>query len=289
MTDRRLTPFNGRVAHVSLRGQVEAERFTEGTLMEVQTEILPLLATPEGPRDRELLIGEGFVLLEEVEGFAFGFAERDGYVGWVFAEFLHPKREATHRIAAIRSYWQEDPDLKLSARIFPLSFGARLRVIGRQDAWSRISIQTASGEAWFRDSWVPTAHLAPADSLEDDPVSVAEKFLGTPYVWGGNSAFGIDCSGLVQASLLASGIACPGDADLQMSLGAEEQGPLARGDLIFWKGHVAMVADPARIIHANAHHMAVAYEGMDEAIARIASQGGGPVLARRRISGAKRL
>jgi len=287
-TDARLLRFNGRVAHDSLRGQVAAEHFTEGRAMEVQTEILPLLATPEGPRQRELVMGEGFVVLDEVEGFAFGYAERDGYVGWVFAEFLHPKRKATHRLAAIRSYWQEDPDLKLSTRIFPLSFGARFMITGSKGAWSRIAIQTAPGEAWFRDSWVPSAHLAPADSHEPDPVAVAEKFLGTPYLWGGNSAFGIDCSGLVQTALLACGIACPGDSDQQMALGAEVAGPLARGDLMFWQGHVAMVVDGARIIHANANDMAVAYEPIDAAIARIAAQGGGPVRALRRVSGAAR-
>ena len=283
MSDRRLTPFNGRVAHVSLKGRVTAETFTEGTAMEVQTEILPLLATPEGPRERELVMGEGFVVLEVVEGFAFGFAQRDGYVGWVFAEFLFPQRAPTHRLAAIRSYWQEDPDLKLSTRQFPLSFGARFRVTHQDGRWSRIVIQTAPGEAWFRDSWVPTAHLASADSHETDPVAVAEKFLGTPYLWGGNSAFGIDCSGLVQAALLACGTACPGDSDQQMALGRAAEGAPARGDLIFWQDHVAMVVDEARLIHANAHHMAVAYEGIDAAIARIDAQGDGPVLARRRL------
>lgn len=284
MSDRRLTRFNGRVAHVSLEGQVAAERFTEGTAMEVQTEVLPLLVTPEGPRARELIMGEGFVVLDEVEGFAFGYAERDGYCGWVFAEFLHPQRAPTHRVAAIRSYWQEDPDLKLSTRLFPLSFGARVKVTHSEGAWSRIVIQTAPGEAWFRDSWMPTAHLAPADSRETDPVAVAEMFLGTPYVWGGNSAFGIDCSGLIQAALLACGTPCPGDSDMQMSLGDEVEGPLARGDLIFWKGHVAMAVDAARLIHANGHDMAVAYEGIEAAIARIEAQGEGPVLARRRLT-----
>jgi cell wall-associated NlpC family hydrolase len=134
------------------------------------------------------------------------------------------------------------------------------------------------------DGFVPMIHLAPVDSRMPDPVVVAEMFLGTPYLWGGNSRAGIDCSGLVQAALLACGIACPGDSDLQSeSVGTElgPDAPLRRGDLVFWKGHVALVADPTRLIHAYGHIMATGYEGTNDAIARIAANGT-PVLTRRR-------
>jgi cell wall-associated NlpC family hydrolase len=130
---------------------------------------------------------------------------------------------------------------------------------------------------------MPAAHLAPVDTFESDPAAVAGMFLGTPYLWGGNTAFGVDCSGLVQAAFTACGLPCPADSDMQMSLGSEVTGALRRGDLLFWKGHVAIVVDEARLIHANAHHMAVAFEGIDAAIARIEAQGDGPVLSRRRI------
>lgn len=283
MTDPRLTPSNGRVAHASLRGKVTADRFTEGDWRQVETGILPLLATPDGPRQRELLQGERFCVLEEVDGFAFGFSGRDGYVGYVFSEFLFPLRPPTHRVAAIRSFWQETPDFKAAMRVFPLSFGARLRVSRIEGAWARLDIQTEPDAAWFREAWMPAIHLAPIDAVEQDPATVAERFLGTPYIWGGNTAFGIDCSGLVQAALTACGIDCPPDANLQMSVGEEVEGPLRRGDLLFWEGHVAMVVDAARLIHANAHHMAVAYEGIEAATARIAAAGDGPVIARRRI------
>jgi cell wall-associated NlpC family hydrolase len=133
---------------------------------------------------------------------------------------------------------------------------------------------------------VPEAHLRPLDTPETDPVAVLKRFIGTPYVWAGNTGFGIDCSGLVQAALLACGQPCPGDSDLQEQalgrpLAAGE--PLERGDLIFWKGHVAMAVDEATLIHANAHAMAVAYEGAATAIARIEAQGGGQTTSRRRF------
>ena len=119
-----------------------------------------------------------------------------------------------------------------------------------------------------------------------DPVAVAELFLGTHYLWGGNSRFGVDCSGLVQAGLLACGIACPGDSgDQERALGEDlpEDTPAKRGDLLFWKGHVAWVAGENLLLHANAYHMAVAFEPMDKAIARIISQGDGPVTSHKRL------
>jgi cell wall-associated NlpC family hydrolase len=130
---------------------------------------------------------------------------------------------------------------------------------------------------------VPLVHLAPLEVPEADPVVVSERFLGTPYLWGGNSAAGIDCSGLVQAACLACGIACPGDSDMQAALGVAAEGPPRRGDLLFWKGHVALVRDAETLIHANAHHMAVTVEGIEAATARIAAQGHGPVTAHRRL------
>ncbi len=157
-----------------------------------------------------------------------------------------------------------------------LPFGAGVTAGERRGGW------LATG-----DGWLFARHLRPAGAPMDDPVAVAELFFGTPYLWGGNTGDGIDCSGLVQAACLACGIACPGDSDLQESaLGAPlaDDAPLRRGDLLFWKGHVAWVADAGRILHANAFQMAVAYEAIPAAIARIEAQGDGPVTARRRLS-----
>ncbi|NJM83669.1 MAG: C40 family peptidase, partial [Tabrizicola sp.] len=155
-----------------------------------------------------------------------------------------------------------------------LSLGARVKLTGTSGQWA----ETTAG-------FVPAGHLRALGDWPDDPVAVAESLIGTPYLWGGNSRAGLDCSGLNQLSLHAAGLACPGDSDQQEAIGADipEGAALHRGDLIFWKGHVAIIVDPARLIHANGHTMSVAYEGIHACIARIAAQGGGPVIARRRL------
>ena len=248
--------------------------------------VAALCETPGGARDRQLLRGEGFHLRAVTgAGWAFGHAERDGYAGWLnLADVaLHPADDPTHRIAVSRSYAKPNPGLKATGHEIPLSHGTRVIVLDEADGWSRV--------AWTRDDaprdlYIPSGHLAPVSGRETDPVEVAEMFWGTPYLWGGNSSFGIDCSGLVQAACLACGIACPGDSDTQVAAlgqGLPEDAPLRRGDLMFWKGHVAWVVDPGTLLHANAFHMAVAYEPLQDAIARIAAQGGGQVRARKRL------
>lgn len=277
MSDRRSLLSNGRVAYEGLRGQVEADRFVPGVRAEVAAVRTPLLDQPGGKRERELLLGQGFLALEEAEGHVFGCALRDGYVGYVAASDLRegPDR-ITHRVAAPRSYAKPTASLKAYEPVTDLSFGSLLRVTGAVGNWSEVALP---GRAPL---YLPSRHLAPVASVESDPVEVAARFLGTPYLWGGNSGFGIDCSGLVQAALHACGRECPGDSDQQQArLGpALPAGtPPQRGDLLFWKGHVAFVADPDTLLHANAWAMAVAYEPLAEALARIEGQGDGPVTA----------
>ena len=177
--------------------------------------------------------------------------------------------------ATVRRSSLTGPDLKCPDPV-AISLGCYLTIAWEEDRFAR----TVDGKFVFKD------HLKPVNEPESDPVTVAERLLGTPYLWGGNSSTGIDCSGLVQAGCLACGIPCPGDSDLQNArLGKPlaDTDPLQRGDLLFWKGHVAWVANPDLLLHANGFHMAVSYEPLHDAIARIEAQGEGPVISRKRL------
>lgn len=277
--DRRLTPFSGRVAHESLRGQIDAATFVSGEAALVTAPLADLLARPGGPRDRQLLMGAAVTVIDRQDGHVFVQAAQDGYCGWLPDGAVGPGPAPTHWLAVPGSHLYPEP--RVQAPEGPaLGLGARLAVTGDDGAkW----VATAQG-------FVPGAHLRPLGDWLSDPVAVAEGFLGTPYLWGSNSRAGIDCSGLVQVSLAACGMACPGDSDLQQAVGGAipDGAALQRGDLLFWKGHVAMVADAARLIHANGHTMSVAHEGIADCIARIAAQEGRPVIARRRpVQGAR--
>ena len=271
--DRRLTAANGRVADAALRGTVEAGRFVDGVLQEVDVPVADLLAAPGGRRERQVVLGAGVKVYEARDGWAFVQAVADGYVGYLPEASLRGPVAATHRVTARTTHLYPEADFK-AHELASLSFGSRVRVL---DEGARF-VETDRG-------FVPKAHVAPLEALERDPVAVAERFLGTPYLWGGNSGFGIDCSGLVQAACDACGIACPGDSDMQEAgLGADlGNKAVRRGDLLFWKGHVAWVADEATILHANVYHMAVAFEGLDAALERIEEQGDGGVTARKRL------
>jgi cell wall-associated NlpC family hydrolase len=270
--DRRLTPFNGTVAALSLAGQVDAPRFTAGEPRSVTTPLTDLLATPTGPRDRQLLKGTQVTVFEDRDGLSFLQSARDGYCGWAATAALGPLQTPTHLVATRATHIYRDEDIK-SPDLAHLSFGAQVTVTNeRRKFW-----ETPNG-------FIPKPALRPLDKPFRDPVTVAQLHFGTPYLWGGNSVLGIDCSGLVQAALLACAVPCPGDSDLQRSIGTEATGDPRRGDLWFWKGHVAMVVDADTLIHANAHHMATAYEPLRNAPLRIEAQGDGPVIARRRVS-----
>ncbi|MCA3452294.1 MAG: C40 family peptidase [Rhodobacter sp.] len=272
MTDRRLTPANARAALASLRGIVDAPRYVVGEAARVAVPLVDLNRAPDGPRDRQLLLGDAVTLIDRHEGWAFLQAAKDGYCGYVPETALGGPRPPTHRVIAPATHVYSAPKVQ-APEVAALSFGSLLTVTGMAGPYAETP-----------DGFVCSQHLRPVSELLDDPLAVAMLFLGTPYLWGGNSRAGIDCSGLVQAALLACGIACPGDSDLQaQSVGRAllpDELPVP-GDLIFWQGHVAMVADAGRIIHATAYRMAVIVEDMAAAVARIAGLGL-PVLARRR-------
>jgi cell wall-associated NlpC family hydrolase len=278
--DPRLTPARPDLAAKHLEGQVAAARFVMGELREVAEANVPLrrAASPDAPLDTEALKGERVMVYETTEeGFAWGQLEADGYVGWLPADALRtPGPLPTHKVAVPRTLVFPGPSIKL-APVEALSLGARLAVARNEGPFA----VTATG------GFVPAVHLAPLDARETDFVAVAEKFLGVPYLWGGKTSFGLDCSALVQVALAACGVSCPRDSDLQeQDIGmlittATALLNLRRGDLVFWRGHVAIARDAATLIHANAFHMAVAIEPVAEALARIRAAGGEPTSVRR--------
>jgi len=261
VTDPRLLRSNGRAAHVSLKGQVAADRFVEGELKRVGWvhRAVPLSRSPRGGRAKEILAGQAFCVLDNEGDHAFGFDPMDGYVGYVHSITLEPGSPSTHRIVAAGSHAYSDADMK-SFCLGRISMGAEIAVQEERDGFLRIDDMGL---------WVPVQHARALDVNEDDPAAVATRLLGTPYLWGGNSSTGIDCSGLTQMALRLCGIGCPRDSDQQEAAFAEVTGPTQRGDLVFWKGHVGMLLDPDTLIHANAHHMAVAIEPLAAAVARI--------------------
>lgn len=273
--DRRLTPANDRVAAEHLRGQISVPAYSTGEMQRVTAPFADLNRSPEGPRDRQLLMGDRVTVYERRNGQAFAQAAKDGYVGYVAETALGNRPDPTHWIVVSASHAYTVPDLK-SPEAGMLVFGDAVTVVNEQ----RKYMETAEG------FYIPSPHLWPITKRFFDPVTVAQLHFGVPYLWGGNSTRGIDCSGLSQAALLAVGADCLGDSDQQQAALGQDlapDAPLRRGDLLFWKGHCAMMVDAETIIHANAHTMSVAYEPVRHAIRRIETQGDGPVTARKRL------
>jgi len=269
--DPRLTPARPDLAAKYLEGKVEAARFITGEEFEIFDGIAPMRRDPfsGAALDTQALKGERVTVYDRTdEGWAWGQLQGDGYVGWLPDLALYrPGPEPTHKVTALRTFAFPGPSIKLPP-VDTLPLGARIAVVRVQDSFA----VTSEGH------YLPQQHLRPVDVFEQDFVAVAERFVGTPYLWGGKSSLGIDCSGLVQVALSASGTGCPRDSDMQESglgrtLSAAETSHLQRGDLIFWKGHVAIARDATTIVHANAHHMATAIENTRDAIARIKAAG----------------
>jgi cell wall-associated NlpC family hydrolase len=273
--DARVTPAREDLASEALEGLVRAPRFVAPKPMRVAAPDTAVRAGPDRWAEQvdQLLFGEVFEVLESDGRFAWGQAARDGYVGFVESQALSADLlEPTHRVVALRTFAFAEPSIK-SRPFGPLSLNALVTVIDEQDALLQVE---GAG-------WVAAGHLAPVGGAFASPADVAERFLGAPYLWGGRDSLGLDCSGLVQQSLYAAGRACPRDSDQQAAMGhTVDRAALARGDLVFWRGHVGMMLDGARLIHANAHHMAVAVEPLAEAISRIAAKAGGEPTAFRR-------
>jgi len=273
--DSRVTLARPDLADLDLQGLVAAERYEAPTLRQVAVPTAALRKAPHPMAEQwdQLLFGELFKVLEVKDGFAWGQATRDGYVGFVAADDLAaPGAPATHQVAVPRTYAFAEPDIK-SRPVGLYSRNALTAIEATEGRFAR-----GEGTGWF-----VAAHLAPVGVALTDHVAVAEGYLGAPYQWGGRESLGLDCSGLVQQALAACGQAVPRDTDMQLTFFAPvAEAERQRGDLVFWKGHVAILLDAETILHANAHHMAVAVEPLAEAIARIEAAGGGGVTGWRR-------
>jgi cell wall-associated NlpC family hydrolase len=277
--DPRLTPARPDLAAERLRAKVDAECFVAGALCRVVAASAPLRRRPEAdaPLETEALHGEAATVYDEAEGWSWAQLVRDSYVGYLPTSTLGPWHAPTHRVAALRTHAYPSPSIKRPPR-FAISLGAWLCV---ERIEGDFAVATDGLHFYAR-------HLAPAASWEPDFVAVAERYLESPYLWGGRTSEGVDCSGLVQAALTAAGVAAPRDSDMleaqlgsPLPLGTREG--LRRGDLIFWKGHIGVLRDAATLLHASGWHMKVVSEPLREAVERIDATGGGPITSIRRL------
>ena len=274
--DPRLTPANEIVACSTLKGKIKHSNFVDAKNYQINVPFVDLLGTPYGKRNRQLIYGSKVKYFSAAKGWAFIQNTYDNYVGYVPESTIASETQKTHIVTAPLAHVFMEPNIKSkNIEILPLA----ARVSG--EVIENGFLETELG-------WISVSQLKRKTELSKDPVEVSKLLQNAPYLWGGNTALGIDCSGLIQISLLLCGIDCPGDSDQQMNtLGKNIDigSPRKKGDIIFWKGHVAWALNERQILHANAYHMATVIEEANEAIERIKKQDNNSVIAHKRLIG----
>lgn len=278
--DQRLNAYRPDLADERLRGIIDAPRYVTGKLMRVIAPVAALYKIPDRKSERqsECLFGEDVLVFETADKFCWVQSLQDGYVGYVEQVNLGDFQSTpTHIVIAPRSFQYENADLR-SPMISALSIGSKVTIVGESETRATLYAKLDNG------NYVIADHLAPIAHIISDYVSTAENLIHTPYLWGGKSGLGIDCSGLVQLSMMMAGKRVLRDTDMQVNTIGTDIDPsdgLQRGDLVFWKGHVAIMVDHQNIIHANGASMNVKIEPLEQAIARIARHYAQPTCYRR--------
>lgn len=277
--DRRLHAYREDLADIALQEKVEAAEFVEGRPFVVRSPLVDLKPRPSrgAGTDTQLLMGDLVRVFEQRDGWAWLQAEHDGYVGYAPTSAIGFRAAtATHHVITPRTFLYREADLK-TPPVATISMGAALAVAGSRETRNTLYAELAGGR------FVVASHVAPLEEVELDWVGTAAKFLNTPYLWGGMSGEGVDCSGLIALALRMAGKAAPRDSDMQAEgLGKPIDGSsLQRGDCVFWKGHVGIMEDATTLLHANGHTNLVSREPLADAVTRIAYLYGEPTGYRR--------